>query len=157
MHKDYIKKQEIFKGLLPSADAIEVIDYYAKGKSVADVQGLLRINSNKVSLSVIKTVYSHIKIIEDTMIRMLNGTSIVYNPPLDENGDVLFAALIMPLTKEDLLNNIMFTIAFDDGGFANVYDADFGELTSQISKVIDNIIATQSGSFKDLRDALKPE
>lgn len=157
MHKDYLKKQEEFNGLLPSINAIEVIDYYANGKSVADVQGMLRINGDKVSLLVINTVYGHIKTIEDTMIRMLNGTSIVYNPPVNDQGILVFQPLNLPNTIEELINNIMFVVSLDGDKFTNVYDASFEELVSQITKVINNILSAQSGSFEELRDCLKPE
>ena len=160
MHKDRLKKQEIHIGLLPSANAIEIIDYYAQGKSQSDVQGIVRVDSNKLSIHLIKTVYSHIKIIEDTMFRMLDGTSIVYNPPMlqDKEGndtELAFVAKKIPTTIAGLIKNIMFTIGLDSKGFTNVYDADFTELTSQVSKVVANVIAAQSGTFDELRAALK--
>jgi len=158
MHKDHLKKQETFTGLLPSANAIEVADYYATGKSVADVQGVLRTNNNKVSLSVIKTVYGHIKTIEDTLIRMLNGTSIVYNPPIiDEQGTLAFQPLNLPTNKAELLANIMFVVSLDGEKFSNVYDASFEELVSQIGHIVDNVIDTQSGTLEDLINKYKPE
>lgn len=156
-HRNYLKKQENFQGLLPSANAIEVIDYYAKGKSPADVQGLLRIDGKKVSLFVIKTVYKHIRAIEGIMIGILDGTSAVYNPPLDEDNKPLFTALTLPTTKLQVLNSVMFAINLKKDKFVNVYDVEFKDLKVQVTKMLDNIIKAQSGSFEDLRDALKPE
>lgn len=157
MHKDYLKQSESVNQLLPSANAIEVIDYYAAGKSPADVQGRLRINGNKINIIVIKTVYRHIRFIEKTMIEILDGTSKVYNPPLDENEEPLFIALTLPLTKLELLNNVMFAIKLDKDKLVNVYDVDFKDLKVQISKMLENIIAAQSGTFEELKNSLKPE
>lgn len=158
MHKDYLKKQETFSGQLPSVNAIEVINYFANGKSESDVQGLVRINGEKLSLTLIKTVFSHIKTIEETMVRMLNGTSVVYNPwEIDEKGTLAFKALSLPTNKTELISNIMFVVNLDSEKFTNVYDANFDELTVQITQIIDNIIEVQSGTFEQLRDYLKPE
>jgi len=157
MHKDRLKIIETIGKVLPSINAIEVIDYFAEGKSEADVQGVLRIDGKKLSTTIIKIVFSHIKLIEDTMMRMLDGTSIVYNPPLDEDEQVLFVAKTIPTTKPQLISNIMFVIGLSGKDFVNVYDANFSELTTQVTRVVDNVITAQSGSFEELRDALKPE
>lgn len=180
-HKDYTIQPEEFSGLLPSSKAIEVSDMFKEGKSAADVQGKLRVNDRKIAESVILTVYGHIKEIENTVVNMLNGTSLVYfplhedNQPIvdpetgvqlvDENnelmfeeGDHLWDAPDIPTSKEELLRNVMLAVQLDGGNYANVYDASFEELTSQISHIIDNIISCQrangSGTFSDLYKAI---
>ena len=180
-HTDYTIQAEVFTGLLPSANAIEVSDMFLNKLSESDVQNKLRIDGKKISKSVINTVYVHIREIESTCINMLKGTSIVYTPllseptpvlnnegeptfdeeglPITEGGGVpLWIAPSIPVNLSELISNIMFVISLDGAKFANVYDANFNELTNQIAHIISNIISCQvsngTGTFDDFKNAI---
>ena len=146
MHKNYTILEEIHQGVLPQDSANTVSDYYKDGKSVAEVLGKLRIDGKKVNPSVIKEAYSHINTIEETVVRLLNGTSIIYlinNPPE------------IPNNLDDLKLIIADVVEIDKDKYSNVYDvSDLSELLSQINHVIDNIISI-NGNFAALKTAVQ--
>jgi hypothetical protein len=152
-HKDYTKQPEEFLGQLPSAYAMEIADLFANGKSNSDIQGIVRINGQKLSRGLTDTVVSHIKKIESTVVNILKGTSIIYTPPEieDEDGNgtgtYAWASPEVPTTYAELITVLMQVIALDGDNFSNVYDvADFIELQTQIEHVVNNIIKYSNGT-----------
>lgn len=165
-HTDYTKTPETFLGLLPSANANDIADLFAEGQSVTSVLGSYRIKGQKLSDTLVKTVYNHIKEIEKTVVNILNGSSMVYSPPeiIDEEGEVIgyaWKAPTIPTTRKELLTTLMEVVTLDSERLPNVYDADFTELVGQITHVVDNIISAQisngTGTFEDLKNALSNE
>jgi len=172
MHKDYTTTPESFIGQLPTVSANEISDLYAQGESPASVQGMVRINGQKLSRSLVNTVYGHIKIIEDTCVRILNGTSMVYSPPeimdssIGEFGEEIsiptgtypWEVPNIPIIKAELMGVLMQIIALEGDNFSNVYDATFTELISQIEHIVDNVIKAQNkgtGMWNDFYNAVK--
>lgn len=170
-HTDFTIQPEHFTGLLPITQANEIADLFNQGKSVKEVQGTIRVNGSKVSIGVIKTVFGHIKQIEVMTVNILNGTSIIYNPPIsyeeyDEEGNGIGEGVpaweipALPTTKEELIVLMMQVVAIDWDKYTNVYDAVPEDVVGQVSHVLDNIITSQNngtGTWEDLYNALKPE
>jgi predicted DNA-binding protein YlxM (UPF0122 family) len=162
-HKNYTTTPEVFQGVLPKADANKVSDYYRDGLSVAEVLGVLRIGGKKVFPSVIKEAYKHVKTIEDTVVRILNGTSIIYNPTYEVQ--IVEGEEVQVQTNADTIPNIPTSVtalkaifesivAIDKDKYQNVYDvSNLEDLKTQINHIIDNVI-TVNGSLAALKAAV---
>ena len=150
-HKDYTVQPEQFEGIIPLNKIIEISDLYAEGKSPMDVVGLVRIDGKKIQPNVIKTVYTHIKEIENVAVNILNGTSSLYTPIIEDDVE-LWSAPPIPTSPEELVEAIMFLLQMED--YVYIYDGTYEDLTPPISNIINNICAAQvangSGTFEDL-------
>lgn len=142
-HKNYTQPKETYQGFLPASKANEIANLFAAKKSEIDAFQTIRIDGQKINLSVIKEVYGHIRKIEETVVNILNGTSIIY----EYNQSVL-----KPENTEELLELVMDVIMIDGNAFDNVYDCSFAELRSQIGLVVSNIIEVND-SFEKLKAA----
>ena len=150
-HKIITKQPEIFQGSIPQNVANQISDWFKAGKSVNQVIGALRIDGKKVPKTLVETMYKHIEEIEDSMIKLLDGTSLMYDASYNPEG-----VEEIPETEQALRALILINISIseDTAMYANIYDvANLTELAENVNYVISNILEV-NGGFDKFKNAV---
>ena len=142
-----VQNKEELINIIPHSMANAISDAFKNGESVNDILGSREfiVDGQKFSKTVIQECKKQIEVIGQTCIRIINGSSIIYQQP--EPPEI-------PETLEELKNIFADIVAIDKDKYKNIYDvSDLSQLQSNIDHVIDNVMELNT-NFEMFRAAI---